>query len=114
MNKYLEKIASFKGFMANAKGMREAGLETGASRSDYAKELLKLRSRAHAAKKLGHPVEMEPGYSEFTRDSVRTFNKMKNTDVLGAINHMRNMAQEGPKKFPKAYETLNKLEDLGV
>lgn len=110
MNKYLEKVASFKGFSVNAGGLRDMAEDMGFSRSQHAAELLKMRKKVHSARQKGVEVEMEPGFSNYLRDSMRKFNELKDKDVTKAISHMSSAGKTGRKKFPKAYKTLEAAE----
>lgn len=102
-NKYLEKIASFKGFRANREGIRDlldAVAKKELSRSEQAKSLLNLRQKVRSMP----GVEMEPGFSK--KVSRMIFPKT-HTDIADAMF-------EGPNviaNYPKGVDFMRRLAE---
>lgn len=110
-NKYIEKIASFKGFRANRLGLREATLSNGKTRSQHADLLKRMRSRA---KEVGN-VEMEPGFmaeavemDATTRYNPNTKRTQKQLELREAIRNQARGYLE--KKYPKGMNSMYRME----
>ncbi len=93
-NKYLEKIASFKGFQANRLGFRDMADAAGLSRKELAENLLRIRGKAKA---VGN-VELEPGVIQAATNLKRAGSS---TDLS------RRLLEES---FPKGMNSMYRME----
>lgn len=111
-NKYIEKIASFKGFRANRLGLRELTIGNGGTREQHTALLKRIRSRA---KEVGN-VEMEPGFMAEAAELRKLQSKVpvlpsNTSSVEKAIESKNNVARsylEG--KYPKGMDSMYRME----